>query len=138
MLPLGTIHILRQRMEWLGGLRKWPFLLTFSILFILPCADNTDIVCGSKKVQECADVIYGWSISYLLLYFVASDEFDEEKILFYSSFCISRLNHRFHFELWLKKFQMKLFFLNLWFIKVYLIVVNIVHLDFKPYFLSFI
>ena len=40
------------------------------------------IVGGSKKVQECADVIYGWSLSYLLLYFVASDEFDEEEILF--------------------------------------------------------
>ena len=65
-------------MDWLGGLRKWPFLLTFSILFILPCADNADIVGGSEKVQECADVIYGWSLSYLLLYFVASDEFDEE------------------------------------------------------------
>ena len=82
VLPLGTIHILCQQMSWLGGLRKWPFLLTFSILFILPCAANADIVGGSKKVQECADVIYGWSLSYLLLYFVASDEFDEEEILF--------------------------------------------------------
>ena len=40
------------------------------------------VVGGCKKVQECADVIYGWSLSYLLLYFVASDEFDEEEILF--------------------------------------------------------
>ena len=64
---------------------------------ILPCADNADIVGGSEKVQECVDVIYGWSLSYLVLYFVASDEFDEEEILFYFSFCISRLNHRLYF-----------------------------------------
>ena len=36
-----TIHRLRQYLDWLGGFT------------------TADIVGGSKKVQKCADVIYG-------------------------------------------------------------------------------
>ena len=39
----------------LGGSRKWPVLLTFSTVFML-----TLWVGGSEKVQNYADVIYGW------------------------------------------------------------------------------
>ena len=40
------------------GLER-PILLTFSTTYIY--ADNADIVGGSEKVQNYADVIYGWS-----------------------------------------------------------------------------
>ena len=29
---LGTIHILRHHMDWVGGFRKWLLLLTFSMI----------------------------------------------------------------------------------------------------------
>ena len=31
---LGIIHILRHHMDWVGGLRKWPFVLTNSVLYL--------------------------------------------------------------------------------------------------------
>ena len=30
MVASGTIHILRQKKDWVGCLRKWQFFLTFS------------------------------------------------------------------------------------------------------------
>jgi hypothetical protein len=30
---LGTIPILRQQTDWVDGIKKWPFLLTFSTVF---------------------------------------------------------------------------------------------------------
>ena len=33
--PLGTIPILRQQKDWVGGSRKWPVFLTFSTVFML-------------------------------------------------------------------------------------------------------
>ena len=39
----------------MGGSRKWPVLLTFSTVFML-----TLWVGWSEKVQNYADVIYGW------------------------------------------------------------------------------
>ena len=32
---LGTIPILRQQKDWVGGVEKLPFLLTFSTVFML-------------------------------------------------------------------------------------------------------
>ena len=32
---IGTIPILRQPKDWVGGPRKWPVLLTFSTVFML-------------------------------------------------------------------------------------------------------
>ena len=32
---LGTIPILRQQKDWVGGSRKWPVLLKFSSVFML-------------------------------------------------------------------------------------------------------
>ena len=43
--------------DWVGGLRKWPFLLTFSLYCIY-----ADIAGGSKI---CEDILYGWSLTYL-------------------------------------------------------------------------
>ena len=34
-------------MNWVGGFKKWPFLLTFSTVFMLTYVDG-----GSKKVQN--------------------------------------------------------------------------------------
>ena len=36
-VPLGRLSIstLRQHMDWVGGFRKWPFLLSFSTVFML-------------------------------------------------------------------------------------------------------
>ena len=48
---LGTIPILRQQSDWLGGVRKM--------------ANFADVgwLGASEKVQKCADVIQGWSLS---------------------------------------------------------------------------
>ena len=35
LLSSGTIHILRQHIVWVGGFRKWWFLLTFYAVFML-------------------------------------------------------------------------------------------------------
>ena len=32
---LDTIPILRQQNDWVGGVEKWPFLQTFSTVFML-------------------------------------------------------------------------------------------------------
>ena len=32
---IGTIHILRQQKDWVGGVKKWLFSTTVSIVFIL-------------------------------------------------------------------------------------------------------
>ena len=32
---LGTIPILRQQKDWVGRVRKWPFLMMFSNVFML-------------------------------------------------------------------------------------------------------
>ena len=33
--PRGTIPILRQQKDWVGGVKKWPVLLTFNTVFML-------------------------------------------------------------------------------------------------------
>ena len=52
----GTIHILRQQKDWMGGVGKWPFLMTIRTV-LMP----TQQVDGSEKVQKYAEVIKGWS-----------------------------------------------------------------------------
>ena len=32
---LGIIHVLRQLRDWVGGFKKWQFLLTVSILMLI-------------------------------------------------------------------------------------------------------
>ena len=34
-VTLDAIPILRQQKDWVGGSRKWPFLLMFSTIFML-------------------------------------------------------------------------------------------------------
>ena len=41
--------------DWVGGSRKWPVLLTFSTVLMLRYSMG-----GSEKVQNYADVIFGW------------------------------------------------------------------------------
>ena len=54
---LGTILILRQQKDWLGGFKNLLFLLTF-FTFI----NYANIVGGLvRKSRKCDDVIYGWS-----------------------------------------------------------------------------
>ena len=48
----GTIPILRQQKDWVGGTRKRPDLLTFSTVFML-----ISWVGGVQKVQKYTDVI---------------------------------------------------------------------------------
>ena len=57
-----TIHTLRQQKDWVGGFKKWQFLLTFITVFKLRYW-----VGGSQKGQKYADVIYG-SLAKLLTY----------------------------------------------------------------------
>jgi len=54
---LGTLSILRQQKDWVGGSRKWPVLLTFNTEFML-----IRWVGGVQKDQNNADVIWGWSL----------------------------------------------------------------------------
>ena len=57
--------------DWLGGFRKWPFLLTFSTDIVnhyIVIESISDIVGGwVRKVQNCADVMQGWSPRSLLM-----------------------------------------------------------------------
>ena len=48
----GTIPILRQQMNWVGGVRKWHFLLIFSTIYV-----EVLLVDGSEKIKKFADVI---------------------------------------------------------------------------------
>ena len=54
LLPyyIGTIPILRQQKEWVGGLRKWSVLLTFSTVFMLIMLIYAD-GWGSKRPKIC-------------------------------------------------------------------------------------
>ena len=54
-LQPGTIHILCQHIDWAGS-ENGDFCW-FSVLYI--CWHRGWV--GQKKVQKCADVIYGWS-----------------------------------------------------------------------------
>ena len=53
LLQLGTIPILRQQKNWVGGSRKWPVLLTFSTVFVLLIR----LVDEVQKGQKYGDVI---------------------------------------------------------------------------------
>ena len=57
----GTIHILRQ--DWMGGKFGGSVLKMSSFADVQYCiyADIVESVGGSKKVQNYAYVIYGWS-----------------------------------------------------------------------------
>ena len=44
-----------SKKDWVGEFRKLQFLLMFGTVLMLAYR-----VGGSEKVQECADVIYGW------------------------------------------------------------------------------
>ena len=48
----GTIPILRQQRDWVGGVEKWQFLLTFSTIYA-----DVGWVIGSEKVQIRANII---------------------------------------------------------------------------------
>ena len=53
-LSYGTIPILRQQKNWMGGFGKWPFLPMSSTVFII----HTDIVGGlvgwsEKSLEMC-------------------------------------------------------------------------------------
>ena len=52
LFTAGTIPVLRQQKDWVGGSRKWPVLLTFSTVFML-----IRWVGGVQKGQKYADVI---------------------------------------------------------------------------------
>ena len=56
-ITLGTIPILCQQKDWVGGSRKKPDLLTFSTVFML-----IRWVGRVQKGQKYADVIQGWSL----------------------------------------------------------------------------
>ena len=56
----GTIPIIRQQKDLVGGSRNCLVLLTYSTVFVL-------WVSGSEKVQNYVDVIYGWSFTCLTL-----------------------------------------------------------------------
>ena len=47
--------------DWVGGLKNDSFCCTFS----MQIADIVFYLGVSEKVQKCADVIYGWSHTYL-------------------------------------------------------------------------
>ena len=49
LICFGTIHTLRQEKDRVNS-KNWQFLHTFITVLL------------SEKVQECADVIYGWSL----------------------------------------------------------------------------
>ena len=53
-----AIPILRQQKNWVGGSRKWPFLLMFSSEVML-----IRMVGGVQKGQKYADVIQGWPLT---------------------------------------------------------------------------
>ena len=55
---LETIHILRQQMTGWVGLENGQFCW-LSVLYL--CWFNTSSMGGSEKVQNFADVVYGWS-----------------------------------------------------------------------------
>ena len=50
--------------DWVGGSRKWPVLLMFSTVFVL--TSHFKWVGGSEKVQNYADVKYGWSLTKII------------------------------------------------------------------------
>ena len=54
----GTIHIITSAKNWVVGTRILPFLLTF--VPYLCWFNHLKLVGGSEKVQNYADVIYGW------------------------------------------------------------------------------
>ena len=62
----GTIPILRQLKDWVGGSRKWPVLLTFITVFML-----TRWVVGVQKGHKYADVIQGWPLTLKSVFFYA-------------------------------------------------------------------
>ena len=47
-----------QEKDWVGGSKNWPVLLTFSTGPMMTLS-----VGRSEKVQNYADVIFGWSFS---------------------------------------------------------------------------
>ena len=60
------IYYVSKELHWVGGSRKWPVLLTFITVFKL--LSHLNLVSGSKKVQNHADVINGWSLISIFLY----------------------------------------------------------------------
>ena len=54
---------LQAYLWWVGGFRKWYFLVTFSNEGYCVHADRlTEWLGRSENVQKYADVIYGWSL----------------------------------------------------------------------------
>ena len=51
-ITLGTIHLLRQKKDWVGELKNLQLLLTFSMYCIYAKDIYADIVGGSKKVKN--------------------------------------------------------------------------------------
>ena len=55
----GTIHILRQHIDWVGYFKKRLLLLTVSTVFMLTWW------VGQKNVKKSADVIYTWKVAHM-------------------------------------------------------------------------
>ena len=54
-VPLGSIQILRQPKDWMGGLKNCFFAVIQYCIY-------TVIMGGLERVQKYVDVIYGWSL----------------------------------------------------------------------------
>ena len=58
---LGVIHISRQQKNWVAWVGGWVQKMTS--FAEVQCSINADIVGGSEKVQNYADIINGWSLT---------------------------------------------------------------------------
>ena len=53
---IGTTHILRHQKDWLGGSKNVSFA---DVQYMYVCQYSEWV--GQKKVQNHAEVVYGWS-----------------------------------------------------------------------------